>query len=128
MPVVQISLIRGKPRAYIQSIAEGVHRALHETYDVPLHDRFQFIQEYDAQNLIYDSRYLGIERSDDIVFVHVFAGKWRDTAKKKALYQRIVELLAQKPGLRPEDVQIILTSNDRDDWSFGKGIASYLKD
>lgn len=128
MPLVQISLIKGKSSEYIRLIANGVHRALHETYDVPLHDHFQLIQEYDAGNLIYDRTYLAGDRSDDIVFIHIIAGKWRDTAKKKALYRRVVELLAEKPGLRPEDVQIILTSNDHDDWSFGKGDASYVKE
>ena len=40
----------------------------------------------------------------------------------------MVDRLAEKPGIRPEDVQIILSLNDRDDWSFGNGLASYLKD
>jgi phenylpyruvate tautomerase PptA (4-oxalocrotonate tautomerase family) len=60
--------------------------------------------------------------------VHIVAGKWRDTATKRAFYQRVVDLLAEKPGVRPEDVQIILSLNDREDWSFGKGLASYVKD
>jgi phenylpyruvate tautomerase PptA (4-oxalocrotonate tautomerase family) len=128
MPLVEISLIRGKSRKYIRAIADGVHRALRETYNVPRDDRFQLIREYEPEDVIYDTKYLGVQRSDDIVFVHIFAGKWRDAATKKAFYRRVVELLAAKPGLRPEDVQIILTPNERDDWSFGNGVASYVKD
>ena len=30
-------------------------------------------------------------------------------------------------GLRREDVQIILTPNQRDEWSFGNGVAQYVK-
>jgi len=128
MPLVQISLIKGKSREYVRSIADGVHKALREAYNVAVDDRFQLIREYEPEDLIYDANYLGVHRTDDIVFIHVVAGKWRDTATKKAFYKRVVELLAQKPGLRPEDVQIILSGNERDDWSFGNGAASYVKD
>jgi hypothetical protein len=63
-----------------------------------------------------------------VVFVHIIAGKWRDTAAKKQLYRRIAEILSHKPGLRTEDVLIALTLNDRDDWSFGRGEAPYVKE
>jgi 4-oxalocrotonate tautomerase len=29
-------------------------------------------------------------------------------------------------GLRPEDLAVILVENSREDWSFGRGEASYL--
>jgi phenylpyruvate tautomerase PptA (4-oxalocrotonate tautomerase family) len=128
MPLVHISLRKGKSRDYIRSIADGVHRALHEAFQVPPDDRFQLIHQFEPEDLIYDANYLGIQRSEDVVFVHIVAGKWRDTATKKAFYKRVVDLLAEKPGVRPEDVQIILSLNDREDWSFGKGLASYVKD
>ena len=108
------------------AIADGVHQALQETYNVPEGDRFQIIHQLEPGSLFYDPEYLGIHRSDGIVIIHIVAGKWRDTETKKAFYKRATELLAEKPGLRPEDVQIILSPNERDDWSFGNGIASYL--
>jgi phenylpyruvate tautomerase PptA (4-oxalocrotonate tautomerase family) len=128
MPHVRISLRKGKPRVWIRAIADGVHQALHETFQVPLDDRFQLIQEFEPENLIVDPDYLGIHRSDDVVFIHIVASRTRDLATKKAFYRRVVELLTQKPGLRSEDVQIILSPNDREDWSFGNGLASYAKD
>jgi len=126
MPLVRISLIKGKPPIYISAVADGVHRALHEAYNAPIDDRFQLIEQCDARELIYDPDYLGIHRTDDIVIIHVFAGNWRDTAMKQAFYKRVVELLADDPGVRPQDVQIVISSNDRADWSFGNGIASYV--
>lgn len=126
MPLVRISLLRGKPPAYIRAIADGVHKALGEAYNAPLDDRFQLIHQHEPGELIYDPNYLGIRRTDDIVIIHITAGKWRDTATKSAFYKRIVDLLAASPGLRPEDVQIVMAPNDRDDWSFGNGKASYI--
>ncbi len=128
MPLVNISLLKGKPPTHIRAIAGGVHQALVETYNVPDDDRFQLIHQHDPHEFIYDADYLGIHRSPDVVFIHVTAGKWRDTRTKKQFYQRLAQLLAVDPGLRPEDVQVILSPNDRDDWSFGKGLASYVKD
>jgi phenylpyruvate tautomerase PptA (4-oxalocrotonate tautomerase family) len=127
MPLVRISLIKGKPPEYIRAIADGVHRALHEAYNAPPDDRFQVIDEYDPGKLIYDPDYFGVHRTDDIVIVSILAGRWRDTPTKQAFYKRVVELLAEKPGVAPANVQIFLSPNDRDDWSFGNGIAHYVK-
>jgi hypothetical protein len=75
VPLVHISLVKGKSRDYIGSIADRVHQALHEAYNAPIDDRFQLIQQYETEDLIYDANYLGIHRSNDIVIVHVVAGK-----------------------------------------------------
>jgi phenylpyruvate tautomerase PptA (4-oxalocrotonate tautomerase family) len=128
MPMVRISLLKGKPPEYVRAIADGVHRALNEAYTAPLADRFQVIDEYEPGRLIYDADYLGVHRTDDIVIVNILAGRWRDTGTKQALYRRVVELLAENPGVSPANVQIFLSPNDRDDWSFGNGLAQYVKE
>lgn len=128
MPLVRISLLKGKSNDHIRAIADGVHQALNETYEVPPDDRFQFVDQYEPEEFIYDPNYLGIQRSQDVVFIHITASNWRDTAAKQRLYQRLAELLSANPGLRPEDVQVILSPNTREDWSFGNGLASYVKD
>ncbi len=128
MPLVRIDLIKGKSANHVRAIGDGVHRALVEAFNAPADDRFQVITQHEPDGLIYDPDYLGIRRTDDVVFVQIMAGKWRDTATKKKLYRRIAELLAEKPGLRTEDIVITLTPNDRDDWSFGRGEAPYVKE
>ncbi|HLI13903.1 MAG TPA: tautomerase family protein [Alphaproteobacteria bacterium] len=128
MPLARISLRKGKSPAYIRAIADGVHEALVETYNVPPDDRFQLIHQHGPEEMIYDADYLGVHRSADVVFIHLTAGNWRDTGTKQALYKRIAEKLAKKPGLRPEDVQVILNPNARDEWSFGNGVASYVRE
>lgn len=128
MPLVRISLLAGKPKPYVRAIADGIHQALMEAYGVPPGDRFQIISQHESDDLIFDADYLGIHRSEDIVLIHIVAGNWRDTATKKRLYEAIADRLAEKPGLRREDVQVILSSNERDEWSFGNGLASYVQD
>jgi phenylpyruvate tautomerase PptA (4-oxalocrotonate tautomerase family) len=128
MPLVQISVLRGKSPEYLRAISRGVHQALVDAFDIPPDDRFHLIHQHEAHEFVYDENYLGVYRSPDVVIIHIVAGNWRDTAKKKALYAAIAEQLADNPGLRTEDVQVVLSSNERDEWSFGNGIASYVND
>ena len=62
------------------------------------------------------------------MFINIIAGNWRDTVQKQALYRAITDNLVRNPGLRPEDVIIVLSPNAPDEWSFGNGLASYVKD
>jgi phenylpyruvate tautomerase PptA (4-oxalocrotonate tautomerase family) len=126
MPLVRISLPRGKTRAYRQAVADGIHRALVDVIGVPPKDRFQLISEHDAENRIYDRDYLGVARSNETIFVEISLRRGRPDALKQAFYRRVVENLAADPGVRPEDVAIVLTENSDADWSFGKGEAQLL--
>ena len=125
MPFVRISLRQGKPASHRGAIADGVHRAMVETIKVPPLDRFQVVTEYDQAGLIYDPSYLDIPRTDGIVFVQITLNAGRTVEMKKALYARIAELLAADPGVRKEDVLISLIEVQKENWSFGNGIAQY---
>ena len=127
MPLAEISLLRGKSPDYIRAIADAVYQALIEAYNAPVGDRFQTIHQFEPGELIYDPDYLGIHRTDDVVFIRITAGRWRDTDTKKKFYKHLVDLLVAKPGLRPEDVVIVMSPTDRDDWSFGLGRAQYVE-
>jgi len=128
MPLVRISLLKGRSNEQIRAIADNVHQALTETFEVPIDDRFQLVDQYEPEEFIYDPGYMGIQRSKDVVFINITFSNWRDTATKQRLYKRLCELLSANAGLRPEDVQVILSPNTREDWSFGNGQASYVKD
>jgi 4-oxalocrotonate tautomerase len=126
MPLVRISLRRGKPWEYRQAVADGIHRALVEVIGVPPKDRFQIVSEHDDENRLYDRDYLDVARSDDTVFIEISLRRGRPEALKQAFYRRVVENLVADPGIRPEDVAIVLTENSDADWSFGKGEAQLL--
>ncbi len=68
MPLVRIDLRQGKTPEYRRKIGEMVYRAMRETTNMPEHDRFQVITDHPAEGLVYDPSYLGINRTDDIVF------------------------------------------------------------
>lgn len=126
MPLVRISLLRGRSDAEVRTIADAVHDALVDAYGVPVDDRFQIIEQRDPNEIIYSANYLDIARTDAIIIIHVIAGHWRDTAQKQALYRSVTDRLAGGLAIRREDVQVVITSNDKADWSFGGGVASYV--
>lgn len=126
MPFVRISLLKGKTPAQLRAIADGVHHALVETYSVPPDDRFQVIDQYEKGLFFYDPGFLNVKRTDDVVFIHILANRWRDTPTRQALYRAVADQLAARPGMRREDIQVFISNNDKRDWSFGNGVASYV--
>jgi 4-oxalocrotonate tautomerase len=127
MPLIRVSLRRGKPAAYRKAILEGLYQAMRETFDVPEGDRFMVVTEHDADDFVYDPNYLGIKRSDDLVIIQLTISNTRPRAQKQKLYRRIVERLTENPGLRAEDVFINLVEVLPENWSFGDGVAQYVK-
>ena len=125
MPLLHVSLRAGKPEAYRQAIFDSLYRAMRETFNVPEDDQFMTITEHDSANFRYGSSYLGITRSDDLVFIQISAMNTRTVEQKKALFRRIAELLGESPGIRPEDVFVNLIEGTKENWSLGHGLAQY---
>jgi phenylpyruvate tautomerase PptA (4-oxalocrotonate tautomerase family) len=44
-----------------------------------------------------------------------------------AVHEAMVELLAERADLPEEDLAVMMIENGREDWSFGRGQASYLE-
>ncbi|MFL5024719.1 MAG: tautomerase family protein [Microvirga sp.] len=127
MPLIRISLRQGKSSAYRKALADGIYLALRETFNVPEDDLFVTISEHEDDNFFYGANYLGIERSGDLVIIQITVSNTRTVDQKKALFKRIAERLRSEPGLRPEDVFINLIEVEKENWSFGHGIAQYAQ-
>jgi 4-oxalocrotonate tautomerase len=126
MPLVRISLRQGTSAEYRKALSDGVHRAMIEAIAIPADDRFQLITEYLPEALIYDPQYVGVRRSDHVVFVQITMSFGRKPQQKRKLYKRMAEILAEAPGLPPEDLLINLVETSWENWSFGKGEAQYM--
>jgi 4-oxalocrotonate tautomerase len=126
MPLVTIDVLAGRTPEELDTIADAVQEAMVAELDVPARDRFQIITEHDAGTLRFDRQYLDIERSDQFVLVRITLSAGRAVEAKQAFYAHLAGLLADRAGLRPEDLAVMLVENERADWSFGHGQASYL--
>ena len=126
MPFVRIDLCAGTSPEYRKSLGEGVHRALIEALAIPPDDRFQVITEHSPDGLVYDAGYLGVRRSPRVVFVQITLSSGRKPQQKRKLYKRMAEILAESPGLQPQDLLINLVEVSWENWSFGNGAAHYM--
>ncbi|HMV54432.1 MAG TPA: tautomerase family protein [Rhodocyclaceae bacterium] len=125
MPLVRIALRKGRPAGFGKQVGEIVYRSMVDTINVPQKDHFQIIGEHDADSLIYDPDYLGIARSDGVVFIQITLNEGRTTDMKKALYATIADRLHAELAVRKDDVLINLVEVKKENWSFGNGIAQY---
>lgn len=126
MPFTRISLLRGKSPDYLRAVQKSLQQALEEAYDVPLNDRFVAIHQHEPGELSFDRDYLGGPRSDDFILFAISAGRPRTEAMRRGFFKRLVALLSEQPGIRPEDVMIIITTSGGDEWSLSHGAASML--
>ena len=128
MPLVRVSLRKGKPAAYRKAILDGIYQAMISTFNVPDEDRFMVINEHDETDFSYSPTYFNIARTDDLILIQLTVSNTRNVDQKKALFRRIVDNLKANPGVQPEDVFINLVEVDPANWSFGHGSAQYVAD
>lgn len=120
MPLVNISILKGKPPEYIKAVADGINSAVIETMGFPDDDRYQIIHQLDSDCLQLQMR------EGDRVMMHLVMRAGRSNKSKQAFYKKVVENLAQNPGIPPANVLITITENHDIDWSFHDGIAQFV--
>ncbi len=125
MPLARIDIPYGRTAEYRSAIGEVVYSAMTEQLAVPKDDRFQVITEHDANHLVIDPTYLGIERSADAIIIQVTLGDGRTTEQKKAFYKAVADGLNSRIGLRREDVFINLVEVKLENWSLGNGVGQF---
>lgn len=125
MPLVHITLRKGKSAEYVRSVADGVHQALVSQANVPPDDRFQIIHEVDDDALIAHPSYGGVNRSKNLIVIEITLNAGRTVEIKKNLYADIARRLQDAADVRPDDVMISLTEVVKENWSFGGGRATY---
>jgi len=126
MPLVRIDLPQGKSAEYRRAAADVVYTAMRTVLSAPADDRFMVITEHDADSLVIDPGYLGINRSPDALLIQVTLNEGRTVQLKKDFYRAVAEGLRDRVGLRTEDVTINLVEVPKENWSYGNGEAQYV--
>jgi phenylpyruvate tautomerase PptA (4-oxalocrotonate tautomerase family) len=120
MPLVNISILKGKSPEYIKAVADGINSAVIETMGFPEDDRYQIIHEVEPHCLQMQ------ERTEDRVMMFLIMRSGRSDESKQAFYKKAVENLAKDPGIDPANVLISIAENRDIDWSFGDGVAQFI--
>jgi 4-oxalocrotonate tautomerase len=125
MPLARIDLVRGKPAAFRKALGEIVYKAMTETINVPVNDKFQIITEHPPEELNLTDSYLGNTYTADLILIQITISTGRTVEMKKALFKRIADDLHDQLKIRREDVFINLVEVAKENWSFGGGLAQY---
>ena len=125
MPLARIDLVQGKSAEYRRAIGGVVYEAMVDVLKAPKDDRFQVIAEHPADALIADENYLGIRRTQDCIFIQLTLNVGRTVEQQRDFYKAVADALHARLGLRPEDVFINFIEVQKENWSFGNGIAQY---
>ena len=126
MPFVRISTFKSSLPANRKAIANAVYEAMRETIGIPEGDCFIVVTAHEEDELFIDSSFMGMQRSDRFILVHITLSQGRSVAQKQALYAKIAERLQSAIGVAGDDVMTVLTENAYVDWSFGKGEAQFV--
>lgn len=122
MPVVRVSLRKGKSAEFLRQVSSSIHQAMVEAFDVPEADCFQLFHQHEAEEIVYDRNYLGGPRSENYLLVAVTAGKERSSETKRRFYRALVDRLSKSPGIATHDVMVVLSTTKGEDWSFANGV------
>jgi hypothetical protein len=115
MPLLRFDLIEGRSESEIRKILDATHEVLLETLKVPKRDRYQVVEDTG----------LGFVRSDRVLLLQV-TSRPRSRKMKEDFYRLLVERLAARCGILPDDVIVNFVTNADEDWSFGAGRAQFL--
>lgn len=126
MPLVRVTLRKGKSCEFIRAAGDAIHAALVSKGNAPEGSRLQIFDEVEGDRLIANPTYAGVERSDDLMVIEITLNAGRSLEVKQAIYQEIVARLNQALDVRPDDVIISLREVTKENWSFGKGLATYV--
>ncbi len=127
MPLVRIDLLEGNTAEFKSQLGELVYESMLETIGIPEEDKFVVVNDLKAQELIFSTNYLGVDRTEGIVIIQITMNEGRTTEVKKALYKTVADKLNSQLDIRKEDVFINLVEVNKENWSFGNGIAQYAE-
>jgi phenylpyruvate tautomerase PptA (4-oxalocrotonate tautomerase family) len=122
MPLVTVTMLRGKDSAFKTSVLGAVHDALVSS-GVPETDRFHRILELSPEDFRFDPSYpdLTTPRGDDFILIEVLLGVGRSIKVKRKIVSDIIESLKHDPGLDTERVMIYFKETQWENWAFGGG-------
>jgi phenylpyruvate tautomerase PptA (4-oxalocrotonate tautomerase family) len=125
MPLLYVDVIEGRTPAELRTLLDALHDAVVEAFGVPPRDRYQVVHTHPANEIVAWDTGLGIERSSQLVVLHVVSRR-RSAEMKQKFYELAATNLAERCGLDPADLIVSITDNGDDDWSFGHGRAQFI--
>jgi phenylpyruvate tautomerase PptA (4-oxalocrotonate tautomerase family) len=115
MPLVKVSLLKGRSIEDKKALLDAIHAALLDAFKIPENDRNQRIFEFEPENFDIPE-----EKTSNytIIEIDVFPGRSLDAKRK--LYQKIVQNLNEQ--IQPNDILVVLKEPPLDNWGVRGGM------
>jgi phenylpyruvate tautomerase PptA (4-oxalocrotonate tautomerase family) len=123
MPLVKVSMLKGRPLDEKNAISASIQAALVAELKVPNEDFYQLFSELDDDDFRHTNAYLGLEYTDRLLVIEITIIQGRNDEIKKAILARIDENLVAAGVARADDVFVMITEIGAANVSFGRGIA-----
>jgi phenylpyruvate tautomerase PptA (4-oxalocrotonate tautomerase family) len=122
MPLVTLTVRKGKSSEFKSAVLGAVHRALVAS-GVPEKDKFHRVLELGADDFRFDPEYpdLGTPRNEDFVLIEILLSVGRSVKVKKQILAQLIADLAKSPGLNPDNVMVCFKETAWENWAFGGG-------
>ena len=115
MPLVKVSLLKGRSIEEKKALLDAIHAALLDAFKIPEDDRCQRIFEFEPENFDIPE---GKTSNYTIIEIDVFPGRSLDAKRK--LYQKIVQNLNEQ--IQPSDLLVVLKEPPLDNWGVRGGM------
>lgn len=125
MPMMRIDMFRGRTKDEIKQILDISYEVASKEFHLLPRDRYQIVTQHDPEEMIIEDVGLNFKRTANFLMFSLTSSP-RELKDKENFYSSLVKRLHDETGISPEDVMINITSNTKEDWSFGNGEAQFL--
>ena len=128
MPLVTVTLRKGKSPEFLKKVGDAIHEALVNQAKIPVGDRFQVFHEVESGHIDADPAFAGsntVQRSEDLLIIQIVLNEGRTDVTKTAIYAEIAANLQKAADLQPDDLFISLVEVVKQNWSMALGVMTY---
>ena len=127
MPLTTINITEGMTEEAIDQLQSTIHSCFVKVWGIPVNGGFYIINERPSSRMRISRTMWEINRSDQPPLLLQITSSPRSRELKLELFRVLAEEL-EKLGIRKEDLFISISPTQREDWSFGNGVAQLLQD
>lgn len=114
MPLVRVEMMQGKTAEYKKAVLDCIHEGLMESIGIPDWDRFQRIAEIPKEDFE-----TAPEKTDDFMIIELTVFPGRTKEQKGNAIKAITAGLADRLGIAPTDVFIVINEPPLENWGMG---------
>jgi hypothetical protein len=111
----------------IDQLQDTIHTCFVKAWNIPENGGFYIINERAKSRMRISRTMWGINRSEHPPLLLQITSSPRSKESKVELFRLLAEEL-EKQGIQKEDLFISISPTQREDWSFGNGVAQLLQE